>query len=263
MNIGVSTACLYPYETEKSMKIMAQAGFRHIEIFFNAIYEMHGFIFEQIKEIKEEHDIEVISLHPFTSFAESFLFFSPYKRRLHDGLEFYKNYFDCANRIGADILVIHGCKNKYAISENDYIERFGALVELGREYGVRVAQENVVKFMSHSPDFLEKMKRQLGDNFMMVFDIKQALRSGYDPFEFVKRLGSSFIHLHISDNTLSNQKDCLPPGKGDFDFEKFLTELKKCNFGGNAVIELYRSNFSEPKDLFNSKVFLEDMLENI
>ncbi|MCR4925053.1 MAG: sugar phosphate isomerase/epimerase [Clostridiales bacterium] len=257
MNIGVSTACLYPLETEKSLQTLAQAGFKDTEIFFNASYEMYGFIFDQIKEILDNYNMNVTSIHPFTSFAESFLLFNAYRRRFYDGLEFYKKYFDTANRLNCDIVVIHGCKLQYAIEEDDYIERFAKLYELGREFGVKIAQENVVNFMSGSLLFLENMKKQLGNDFKMVFDIKQAVRSGYNPLDLVDKLGDSFVHLHLSDHDLDKGKDCLPPGLGNFDFKTFFDKLKEKNYQGNSVIELYRHNFDKPQELYESKLLLE------
>lgn len=259
MIIGASTACLFPSKTEVAFTELARLGFDCIEIFFNALNELHGEVFDKIKEAQECYGIKVPSLHPFTSFAESFLFFSPYRRRLYDGLEFYKHYFDAANRLGADILVIHGCKEEYKIDEDDYIERFGELVSLGESFGVRVAQENVVKYMSQDKNLLLKMQKDLGDKFHMVFDIKQAIRSGYDPFEIVDCLGKSFVHIHLNDNNTANNLDCMLPGQGRFDFEQLFKKLNALNYNGNAVIELYRANFNAPKDLKQGKMFLENI----
>ena len=259
MNIGASTACLFPSKTEKSFADLAELGFDCIEIFFNAFNELDGEVFDEIKSIQTRYKIKVPSLHPFTSFAESVLFFSPYRRRLYDGLELYKQYFDAANRLGADILVIHGCKEEYEIDPDDYIERFGELVCLGERYGVRVAQENVVKYMSQNKDFLLKMQKNLGSKFHMVFDIKQAVRSGYNPFEIVDCLGKSFVHLHLNDNDMSRNLDCMLPGEGKFDFEQLFKKLDGISYNGNAVIELYRANFDKPEDLKQGKMFLENI----
>ncbi len=47
--------------------------------------------------------------------------------------------------------------------------------------------------------------------FKMIFDIKQAIRSGYSPFEVLDEMKNEIVHVHISD---SNSKfDCLPPGR--------------------------------------------------
>lgn len=42
MDIGVSTACLYPLETEKALYELAERGVKNVEIFVNSIDELEG-----------------------------------------------------------------------------------------------------------------------------------------------------------------------------------------------------------------------------
>ena len=35
MQTGVSTACLYPMETERSLELLLRMGYRRFEVFFN------------------------------------------------------------------------------------------------------------------------------------------------------------------------------------------------------------------------------------
>ena len=81
------------------------------------------------------------------------------------------------------------------------------------------------------------MKKYLGDDFHLVFDIKQSIRSGYNPFDFFDEMKNDIVHLHLSDN--SPQKDCMPLGRGTFDFKRLINALKGENYSGSAVIEIY------------------------
>ena len=53
MKIGVSTSCLYPLETEKSLLGVAKAGVNTTEIFFNANCELEKEFVAGLKEIKD------------------------------------------------------------------------------------------------------------------------------------------------------------------------------------------------------------------
>ena len=110
MKIGVSTSCLYPLETEKALLSVAEAGVKTTEVFFNANCELQkDFVFE-LKRIKDEYGMEIVSLHPTMSLAESFMFFSNYQRRYAEGMEFYKRYAEIAGELGAKYIIMHGGK---------------------------------------------------------------------------------------------------------------------------------------------------------
>ena len=115
------------------------------------------------------------------------------------------------------------------------------LAEAGREHGITVAQENVCYCMSGRLEFLEMMKRELGELARFVLDLKQARRSGESPFDYIRSLGNSIIHCHISDG--SDKQDCLPVGEGCFDFERLVRELSDTGYDGAYIIELYRNNY--------------------
>ena len=90
----------------------------------------------------------------------------------------------------------------------------------------------------------------------MVFDIKQSIRSGYSPFEVIDEMKNEIVHVHISDNNAD--ADCLPPGKGSFDFGRLFSELDKANYMGDYVIEIYSKGFDVENELITSRKFFEN-----
>lgn len=255
MKIGVSTACLYPTETEAALRRLCEAGLDTFEIFFNADCELSGSIYNEIKRIIRETRSEVISVHPYTSAVETMSLFGNYQRRLTDIMETYKRYFEVMNELGAKIFVLHGALKSADCSEELYFERYLALRELGKKFGVVVAQENVSYCKSGSLDFLKKMKMELGENCGFVLDVKQALRSGVSCIDILNALGSSIVHCHLSDNTA--EKDCVAVGKGRFDFAEFVKLLKKTGSKGNIILELYSSGFDELSELKESVAYMK------
>lgn len=247
MAFGVSSSCFYPLETEKSLAALGEIGVEVCELFFNSPGETDKPFLDSLREISRSAGIRIRSVHPWSSFAEPHMLFSEYERRFFDTLEDYKRYFFAAGELGADFVVIHGSRKPSRVSESEYFDRFHRLVTAGRQQGVCVVQENVNAFLSESPAFLERMRGQLGDAFAMAFDIKQAVRAGYEPVAFARQFASSIVHIHVSDH-LPGQ-DCLAPGKGEFDFRGFFEVMKQSGYSGDCIVELYRKNFGEPCEL--------------
>lgn len=259
MRIGASTACFFPLVTEKALDNVLNLGFEQAEIFFNTSSELEDAFVKELKRNADRHNAKILSVHPFSSALESNCIFAEYERRYYDFVDLYKKHFHAAALLGAEVVVIHGsvAVQKRDLSDDFYFERFQRLVELGKREGVKVCQENVVRFRSQNMEFLKKMRNALGDDFHLVFDVKQALRSGYEPLVFLDEFKENVSHIHLSDNNL--QADCLPPGKGNFDFKKLFDMMKSVDYKGGYVIEIYSKGLDIKKELALSKDYLERM----
>lgn len=257
MNFGISTSCFYPLNTEEALEYLGKSGVKQCEVFLNSSSETTPEFAKKLKEAADYYGLKIVSVHPFSSFAETFMLFSEYQRRFDDTLELYKRTFEVTSLLGADISVIHGGLVPEKISREKYFERFRKLIEAGSGYGVRVTPENVNRHLSESPAFLREMKAALGSDFRLVFDVKQAVRAGYDPIEFAEEFAEDIVHVHISDHDREN--DCLPPSKGHFDFKKLFSVLDGVGYNGSCIIELYRQNFGNYEDLLNSLAFVQNL----
>ena len=258
MDIGISTACYYPLETEKSFARLGEAGVKTVELFFNSRSELDMPLIGEIKAISDYYGMTVNSIHPYLTFGETFLVFSEYYRRFLDSLEDFKRFFEAANRLDSGICVIHGEREPYRIEENAYIERFGIISDEAKKFGVTLTQENVVHFRSSSAEFLSRMRAQLGDAFKLTFDVKQAVRSDIDPLSFARLFGRDIVSVHISDHDA--RCDCLPPLSGCFDFAALFSIMRGFDYGGNYIVELYRTGFEGEKELMDSYKKVRDLL---
>ncbi len=254
MSYGISTSCLYPVNTEEALETLGKKGVKTCEVFLNSISETTVDFASLLNSIKEEYGMKITAVHPFSSFSETFMLFGEYERRYLDVVDFYKRCFEVTSMLGADISIIHGMRNIGKLPHEKYFERFSGLVEAGKEFGVRVAQENVNGHFSARPEFLENMKSYLKDDFKLVFDVKQAVRSGYDPIDFAEKFKKDIVRIHISDH--NEQSDCIPPGKGDFDFKKLFSVMNSTDYCGDYIIELYREGFGNIDELTKSFDYL-------
>ncbi|MCL2698025.1 MAG: sugar phosphate isomerase/epimerase [Oscillospiraceae bacterium] len=267
MDIGISTACFYPMNTEEALLRSAQQGFQNIEIFINCDMELDEPVRAELLRIVREYGLNILSVHPVPGW-ENFYLFSDYERRKQQFMNIYERYFGFMNELGAQIMVFHGSNNTSRRSDELYLERFAELCALAEKYKITVAQENVAYCKSGCLDFLLKMKRELGAKFTL--DMKQALRSGYSPFEFLEKLGENIVHIHASDNcgvlgseSFGDNSDCLPVGRGSFDFAGFLAKLKELNYNKGIILELYRENFKDDAELKESVEKLVDIYKNM
>lgn len=260
IDIGVSTACLYPLETEKALAELAARGIKNVEIFMNAVNELEGDILADMLGTLKKYGVSVKSVHPFSSPMETLFLFGNYPRRAEYLLDIYRKYFETMNRLGAKIFILHGAILSSKVPDDLYLERYLRLYRIGQEYGVTVVQENISYCRSGSVGFLKKMSDCLGDEVRFVLDLKQARRSGTDPFELLNVLGKKTVHLHVSDG--AERSDCLPIGSGDFDFERLLRKLDALDYTGTMIVELYRENYNSYDELTDCAKALEKIVEH-
>ncbi|HHY53404.1 MAG TPA: sugar phosphate isomerase/epimerase [Clostridiales bacterium] len=239
---GISTACFYPATTEDSLLQIAPLGPACIEVFLNAAMELRPDYLKKLRSIAEGSGIRVVSVHPYCSIMEPMLFFSYYQRRFEEGVELYKHFFAAAALLGADTLVFHGDIKQSTLPREEYFRRFSILWETAKSMGIHLCQENVERCVSGSMDFLADMKRNLPD-VEYILDVKQAVRSGQNPFELATLLGEKVRHIHMSDHRKGY--DCLVPGSGVFNIREFLFTMRKTGFSGGVIVELYRENFKD------------------
>lgn len=260
MEIGASSSCFYPMETEKAFLHVASHGFKNIEIFLNSSSETGKSFIKELKTIKDAYGVNVTSIHPYESFGEGYNFFSNYYRRYVDACENYKRFFSVAAELGAPYVIMHGAKFGADICDEEYAERFTRLNEIAMSNGCFVAHENVVTFSGERPEFMKLLKECGKENFKMVLDVKQARKAGVEPSEYIKAVGENIVHVHLSDKT--ENSDCAPPSeKGLFDFGELFTQLKDINYKGKYIIELYSDGFDSIEDIIQSAHYLEKVLD--
>ena len=261
MNIGVSTASLYPLHIEDAFAKLAEMGVRAAETFANSTSEAREPYLSQICDIRDKNNMTVTSFHPFSSPMESVFLFSTYDRRIEEMMTLYREFFGAMNKLSAKIFVLHGAILSSKCTAEHYVKQFRLLSEAGREFGVTVAQENVSYCLSGDLEFLKMMKMELGEYANFVLDLKQARRSKADPFDYINALGTSIVHCHLSD--ANADKDCLPIGRGEFDFARFVEKMLALDYDGAFIVELYRENYGEFTELRDSVDVLSEIVDKL
>lgn len=258
MNIGVSTASFYPLETELALENLGKSGIKTTEIFFNAKSELKPYFVDILIDLKERYGMNVTAVHPTLSLAEPFMIFSAYERRFYEALDEYARYSEVAAELGAKYIIMHGGKQNGHLSDEEYCEKYMLLKEQTLKNGVTVLQENVVQFRAGDIEFMRSMREILKQDAEFCFDIKQSVRSGYSPLDLVDEFYKNIRHYHISDHSIAG--DCLLPGNGKFDFNSFFNLLKKKNYKGSCIIEVYSNAYKDYDEITESH---KNLIKNI
>lgn len=260
MKLGISTAALYPLETEKALEFLGEHKIPVTEIFFNSHGELEEEFTDILNSIRLKYNIEINSVHACGSVGEPYYLFSGYERRYEETREFYKKYYRAAQKLGAKCLVLHGDSLQGHISFEVYAERLKAMNSDAAEFGVSVAHENVNRFRMAVPEHVRILRELTDDKQTFTFDVKQALRAGVDPYEMLDAMQERIVNVHISDN--KEGYDCLLPGDGEFDFASLFRKLKSIGYEGPCLIEVYRNCYEDHVELVESYQKVKNILES-
>ena len=261
MDCGISTACLYPHETLDCLKITAELQPTCAEVFFNTFSELTPDYVDALCRVQKQHGLRIHSVHPFSSEMEPFFFFSSYGPRFEDGLVLYRRYFEICQKLGAELLVLHGNRSgRTEVPMDVYAQRFCRLCAEAEKYGIIIAQENVERCQCGHPENIRLLKQYADRPVHFVLDLKQSLRAGVDPMAMADAMGSANIcHLHLSD--ADDSCDCKLPGLGKFDFAALFHKLLTGGFTGNAVLELYSNGYETTAQLKEAAQYLQKLAD--
>ncbi len=257
MQVGMSLACFYPLEPEKAVSKAALIGIDVCEIFLNTWSELDEEYLHALKNTCDHYGIRVRSIHPFTSFLENYLFFSPYPRRVEDAVKLYRQYANAAKILGAEVISIHGDRGIGLENLDAYIQCAAPLLKMQDETGIAFAMENVYYNSVNYPEFTARLRQKM-PNVRFTFDVKQAFKGGQDAYDLVRAMGSAVVNFHANDR--DEEQICMLPGQGNVDFGRISKILKGNGYSGPAIIEVYSKNFSELSELKVAKSFLEEKL---
>lgn len=250
MKIGISSASLYPLETEKALEFLGKSGVTTTEIFFNSPCELEEDFVKELDRIRRHYGIDVVSLHPTGSVGEPYFLFSGYQRCYRDTFEFYKKYYRAAEMLGAKFIVLHGDSLAGHISMEEYCERLMEMDAAAKQYGAGICHENVNRYRAATPENVREMRRLTDDRLKFTFDIKQTVRDGCGVDAMYEAMRGNIVNVHISDHC--ELSDCMLPLDGEFKFKPFFERLGDDGYDGACLIEVYRYAYSNESHLLKS-----------
>ncbi len=259
MNVGISTASLFGREyNEEALVTFENLGIEVCEIFLESFCE---YTTEYANLLKSKlSKVKVHSIHTLNTHFEPQLF-SRNDRSYNDAYRIFEGVLKCAKILDAKNYIFHGRIRTKRANFSNYEETgnfFNKLTDLSKTYGVEVNLENVEWAMNNHVGYFEALKPYSKD-LRACLDIKQARLSGYDYHGYLNEMADRLNTVHISDYD-SDGKIVLP-GKGLFDFEKFIGELNSVNFNGAILLEVYNDSFKTLDQLVESLEYIKNLVK--
>lgn len=259
MNIGISTANFYPQlDTEDIIELYGKNNIKYVEIFLNTYYEMEEDYIKKLKEGLDKYSINCSSIHVMSAMLEPWLF-DLHRRRREDFFKTFRNTLKLMEILDTKVYTFHG-PSKYII-ENASLEHiadcYNRINYAAGEKELYVAQENVVYMASGNPNFIKDIKEHVKYPMHFTLDVKQVRRSNYTLDEFINAMGTNIVNLHLSDGDSNNS--CLNIGEGNENFKEIFKKMENINYKGRGILELYRKDFKDIKDLKSGLRILEKL----
>ncbi len=262
MRTGVSTASLFMRKyNEEALPFLNEQGIRTAEVFLTSFSE-YGEPFASLLR-ERQGNVKVNSVHILNTEFEPQLF-NTHPRVQKDAYDWLDKVLDSANVLNAPYYTFHGTsrmKKAARSGENDnfplMIEGFRKLIDACKKRNVMLCLENVEWSTYNRPGVFEKLAGELPE-LRGVLDIKQARISEYPYEEYLKEMGAKLAYTHISDIDAQG-KMCLP-GKGIFDFDKFVRQLQDVGFDGALIIEVYEKDYRDEIELKLSCEYIDEIL---
>lgn len=247
MNIGFSTGFLRPDSLEAIVEVCSKADIRLLELwehdgFFAAVAEPQA-----VRQRFEEEKITVSSVHaPFPdgallARADKERYLLGFEKACHNG-NIYK----------ASYVVFHP-----AVFEGEIYLKLEELQSLERTIslwkeaagiaaasGLRTAFENLPRCRAWpeglTPMMIADLIKSAGiENSGICLDISHTFALNISEYTYDLLPGLNLLGVHVSDGILGNCKDRhLPPGEGDFDWERFNSVISKYHPSVPLVIEV-------------------------
>lgn len=260
MLLGLSTSSFYGrWETEESAAAIARLDLDCAEVFLQSESEYTRSFARTVKLCLGGMPCE--SVHPLGTLFENQLI-SRSARQRQDARDLLCRILDAGEELGAKFYVHHGRNTPrneilpWNMAAN--AEMIGIIEEEGLKRGIHVAWENVYWCQLTTPERVREALKVLPD-VRFTLDIKQAMKAGCDPVEFVYAMGKNLANVHICDWDQQG-KLCLP-GEGAFDFAAFTDALRCVGYEGAVTIEPYLALIKSDEALERSIRFMRNMIK--
>ena len=264
MQIGLSTASLFSRElTEDTFDVVRRLKIPLCEVFLSTLSEYEPSFIDMLCERKG--DVSIYSVHTLTQQFEPELF-NPMPRTRNDCEKIFRKAANACGKLGARYYIFHGPakfkKIPYIFDEERYM-RIGKRLEELRDIlheesnGITdICYENVHWTYFNQPDYFDNLKKYT--DIRACLDIKQAKISGYSYADYIHCMENRLTNIHLCD--YNEQGTTTLPGRGIFDFEKLFRILLQHNYSGNALIEIYASDYSDYDEIARCYDYLQECL---
>lgn len=239
LTVGLS-ALGFSADDATEMKKLADAGIRAVEISFGSLEQAEGFNFSAARDAADKYDITLWSLHlPFVPFKK----LDPTTDNTEIRNFTFRTFLDIIKKgteIGVKIFVAHPSVEPIASEDrqkslDNSAEFFSKLADEAEKLGAVIALEDLPRTCIGN----------CSDEILYMLGFNEKLRACFDTnhilseeaTEFIRRVGSKIITLHVSDYDFVNERHWLP-GEGDVAWQSLYGALCEVGYNGVWLYEL-------------------------
>jgi sugar phosphate isomerase/epimerase len=252
IQVGLSTASVYPLRAEAAFEYAARLGYDGVElmVWSEAASQDVG----AIKKLSERYRVPVLSVHAPCLLISQRVWGSNPIAKLERSVR-------AAEELGAQTVVVHPpfrWQRRYADGFSDQV----ASLEESSE--VMVAVENMFPFRAdrffRADQTRERMRRRGGgpgagisafapsydpldgNHAHYTLDLSHTSTAGTDALEMAERMGAGLVHLHLCDGSGSPSDEHLVPGRGTEPTAETCEMLANSQFAGHVILEVSTSS---------------------
>ena len=252
IHVGLSTASVYPQNTEAAFRYAADLGYDGVELMVWA--ESISQDVDAVAALSREYSIPVQAIHAPCLLISQRVWGSDPITKLARSVE-------VAEKLDSATVVVHPpfrWQRKYSEGFADQV------AELEANSHVLVAVENMFpmradRFFGRKEKSAQRLERRGGPGAALsafspsydptdvghghyTLDLSHTATAGSDALEMLDRMGEGIAHLHLADGRGASVDEHLIPGHGSQPCVEVCTELVRRGFDGQAVIEINTQN---------------------
>lgn len=248
--IGLSTASVYPQNTEAAFAYAAEIGYDGVELMVWG--EAVSQDVNHVAHLSQKYQVPVLSVHaPCLLISQRVWGRDPSAKLVRS--------VQAAEDLGADTVVVHPPFRW----QREYVRDFDKLVrQLEADSDVKVAVENMFpmradRFFGAGERSAQRMAERGGLPGLSAsafgksidptdhgyehytLDLSHAATAGVDALGLVQRMGDGLAHLHLTDGTGAATDEHLIPGDGSQPCVQVCRHLAESDFSGSVVLEVH------------------------
>lgn len=248
IKVGLSTASVYPQNTEAAFRYAAELGYDGIELMVWA--EPASQSIDTVCGYSRKYSVPLLAVHAPCLLISQRVWGADPVAKLTRSVR-------TAEELGADTVVVHPPFRW----QRRYAEGFAEQVaELEQRSPVAVAVENMFPmradrlFGRRSGD-IRRLERRGGPGLALTafsptydptdtgyehytLDLSHTATAGADPLALVERMGAGLAHLHLADGRGAAHDEHLIPGEGTQPCAEVCDALVANGFAGHVVAEI-------------------------
>jgi sugar phosphate isomerase/epimerase len=256
IQVGLSTASVYPLRTEAAFEYAAKLGYDGVELMVWA--ETVSQDIDAIEAMSAKYSMPVLSVHaPCLLISQRVWGANPITK--------LERSVRAAEQLGAQTVVVHPpfrWQRRYAEGFSEQV----AELEAGSD--VMVAVENMFpfradRFFGAGQTSIERMRKRGGkpgpgisafapsydpldgDHAHYTLDLSHTATAGTDAVDMARRMGidgsDGLVHLHLCDGSGASADEHLVPGRGTQPTVEVCEMLAGSDFSGHVILEVTTS----------------------